>query len=149
MVMGSAHVAPARVRESVATRARPAPLPVIDDRRADRLSLHLPLSYTILLPGELLRGSTKTIDLSGAGLHFLVPRMVTPQTICQIDLHLPDAAEPLSFLARSAWCRQTRGWHRRSFDLGVTLSPADTYGDGTFARYSRFIAGHLLRRYLS
>lgn len=148
MMNAAVETVPSRTQKPLTGVAAASPLPVIDDRKAERLPLRLPLSFTILLPGELLRGTTSTLDVSGRGLHFLVPRMVTPQTICQIDLSLPGEEAPLSFLGRSAWCRQARGRHRRSFDLGVAVSSADTYRDGAFARYCRFIAGALLRRHL-
>lgn len=123
----------------------PAFLPVVDERKAERLPLRLPISYTLLLPNEFLRGTTVTTDLSGSGLQFPVPRMVSPQTVCQVDIRLPTQAEPLSFLGRVAWCRQGK---RAYCDVGVALSAFDSYHEGAFAKYCQFIATQLLVKYL-
>lgn len=123
-------------------------LPVVDERKAERLPLHLPVAYTLLLPNEFLRGTIETTDISGSGLQFAVPRMVSPQTVCQIDLRLPDAAEPLSFLGRVAWCRQSQGKQKDLYDIGISLSAFDAYHEGAFARYCQFIATQFLVKYL-
>ena len=121
-------------------------LPVVDERKAERLVLHLPVSYTLLMANEFLRGTAVTTDISGSGLQFPVPRMVSPQTVCQVDIRLPNEEQPLSFLGRVAWCRQSA--RANQHDIGIALSAFDSYHEGAFAKYCQFIATQLLVKYL-
>ncbi len=130
-----------------ARRGRPALL-FFDRRTAERIPLSLPLTYAFILPGELARGTTTTINLSGWGVQFAIPRMTAPQTACQVTITLPNQSNPLTFVGRVVWCRQALGKQQDSFEVGVAFVMQAAYGDQAFVRYSHFIAGQLLARYL-
>ena len=137
-----------RVQAPVRWQVEPSAPPAIDQRKAGRLALHLKVHYTLLLPGRLLRGESVTTNLSGTGVQFLIPRIVSPQTVCQINLSLPDREEPLAFLGRVAWCAQASGKRRDRYDVGIALSAFDSYHEGAFAQYCFFLADQLLAKYL-
>ena len=144
--MGNASSETLLQRLTARREKEPPLLPTIDERKSDRLALSLPIEYAILLSGQLLRGRTVTWNISGGGVAFSVPQMISPQTVCQVSLTLPDQPEPLAFLARVAWCRQ--GNHREQCEVGVALSAFDSYHEGAFRQYSHFIASQLLKKHL-
>ena len=123
-------------------------LPLYDTRKADRLAVALPLTYVIECGPERLEGHADTIDIGGGGVRFLISRMVSPRTMCQLTLMLPDQTEPLLLTAQVSWCRQvtTRGCDR--FELGVAfvISPADD--TAMFGHYCQFIASQLLLKHV-
>ena len=122
--------------------------PTFDRRKADRLPLDIPLAYAFLLPGELLRGATTALNVSGTGLQFPVDRMISPQTSCQIDLSLPAQSKPLTLVGRVVWCRQAIGRRKGPYEVGIEFTFARTADDPMFAKYSAFIATQLLAKHL-
>ncbi len=123
------------------------PLP-IDRRTAERLPLAIPVTYAMILPGELFRGTTTTTNLSGWGVQFTLPKMIGAQTACQIGITLPGQQEPLALVGRVVWCRRSGEKHGGSYEVGINFIVQDPYGDKMFSRYSQFIASQLLARYL-
>jgi len=123
---------------------------LLDQRKAERLPLTLPLTYRIDSPTGTLEGHTNTIDIGGGGVRFLVPKMLTSHSICYIVLLLPNQQEPLSLMGKVAWCRQKQGFRSTrttSFEVGVAFT-LSTSSDETFVRYCHFIAAQLLMKHL-
>lgn len=120
----------------------------VDDRKSERLPLTLPLTYSMDAGGVRLEGHTLTENVSGGGLRFPIPKMVSPDTPCHINLKLPDHLEPLLLRGRIAWCRLGRGRYRNLFEVGIALEIPREYHNATFSIYCRFIATQLLEKYL-
>lgn len=119
-----------------------------DKRRAERLALACPIAYRIDTPRQPLEGSTKTVDLSSAGVQIVISDMVSPQTACQLTITLPEHPEPLTFRGRVTWCRIGKGKNSRTYETGIEFSKPSTYADPTFALLCRFIATRLIRKNL-
>ena len=124
--------------------------PAFDERTAERIPLELPLTYMLMESSGEKRceGVTKSLNVSGGGVQFIIPSMVSPHTTCHILLTLPDNAEPLSFSGEVRWCRQRPGAAQGTCEVGVAFSSPCSYTDATFIRYSHFIATLLVARYL-
>jgi len=107
------------------------------------------MTYTIGLPSETMRDTTRTVNVSAGGISFIIPRMVSPQTVCQISIMLPDGLRPLAFLGRVAWCARGSGRHRDEFSVGVAFAPSNSREDDqTYAALHRYLASHLVTKYL-
>lgn len=120
----------------------------IDERKAERLPISLPVRYRISLIDRCLEGQTQTVDLSSGGVQIAIKEMVSPGTACQIALTLPAEPEALSFEGHIAWCRVARGVARERYEAGIAFAAPSSYTDPGVARLSRFIAVSLLTRHL-
>ncbi len=121
----------------------------IDRRAAERVPLEIPVNYTMGLPSETIRATTTSNNLSAGGVSFYIPRMVSPQIVCQVTITLPDHPQPLSFLGRVAWCSKGSAKDRHQYDVGIAFSPPGTEEDDvTFDTLHHFIASYLVTQYL-
>ena len=124
-------------------------LPLYDPRKSERIQIALPLTYVIQCGTSPLEGRTSTIDVGGGGVRFVVPRMVSPQTMCRLTLTLPDRTEPLLFTARASWCRQISIGGHDQFELGAGFVISDAADDAAaFGHYCQFIAGRILLKHV-
>ena len=119
----------------------------IDERKAERLALALPVTYAFAHSGNRLIGDTETTNLSGGGVQFLIPTTVEPGTPCQLYLTLPEQSETLSMVGRVVWCRPARHALVESFEVGISCS-SEGCDRLTFERYCHFVATQLLLKYL-
>lgn len=122
---------------------------MIDDRKAERLSLALPITYIFETPGQPLRGQTTTMNLGGGGIQFALSTAVPVSTPCQVQLTLPDHSQPLIFPGRVSWCRASEGKTNGLFEIGVAWLISDACDAESFARYCHFVASTLLKQYLT
>jgi len=125
----------------------PVPFP-IDARKAQRISIRLPMTYTLQLSGQLICGQSKTINVSGLGAQFTISEMVSPQTLCSINLSLPNDSVPLYIVGHVMWCRKVLKCRKDKFEVGIGFSMLDAYDEDTFSRYCHFLASQLLVKYL-
>lgn len=121
----------------------------IDQRQAERLPIKLPIHYTIEGCRDSMSAETITRNMSGGGVEFLIPRMVSPMTRCRLTLRLPQQTPPLVFLGHVSWCRQGRGKQKHQYEVGVVFFASDSCDEPTFARYCYFIATQLLAKHLT
>ena len=119
----------------------------IDERKAERLLLALPLAYAFQRAGDRVVGDTETTNLSGNGIQFLIPKAVEIGTPCQLYLTLPEQTDALSFAGRVVWCHPARGAFVEACEVGVAFSLQECNRQ-TFERYCHFIATQLLMKYL-
>jgi len=133
---------------AVLKHLQPPPLE-IDQRRAERLPIKLPIYYIIQGSHDSVSAQTTTLNMSGGGVEFLIPRMVSPMTVCRLTVTLPKQPIPLVFLGHVSWCRQGRGKHKHQYEVGVVFSTPDSCDEPTFACYCHFIAAQLLTKYLT
>ena len=124
-------------------------LPLYDQRKAERILAALPLTYVIECGAQPLEGRTTNIDIGGGGVRFLIPCMVSPQTMGRLTLSLPNQADPLLFAARVSWCRQvkTQGCDQFEVGMGFVITPSDDIT--AFECYCQFIAGQILLKHVS
>ena len=122
---------------------------MIDDRKAERLAVALPITYAFDYPGHDVRGQTTTLNVSGGGIHFAVPTTVPVATPCQVQLTLPDDRAPLAFLGRVSWCRPGEGATNGRFEVGVAWLISDGCDADAFAKYCHFVAAALLKQYFT
>ena len=119
----------------------------IDERKAERLALALPVTYAFERAGDRLIGDTETTNVSGGGVQFPIPTAVETGTPCQLYLTLPEQSETLSMSGRVIWCRPARNALVESFEVGISCSPQGC-DRLTFERYCHFVAAQLLLKYL-
>jgi len=119
----------------------------VDDRRAERLRLELPLTYAFRQGRSLVRGQTVTTNLSGSGLRFFANQLAVRGSDCRISLRLPSRPQPICFVGRISWCRLARS--KSCFEIAVTFSGEDAASSVMFNEYCHFIATQLLAKYLS
>ena len=119
----------------------------IDERKATRVIISLPLAYVIESSGRRIEGYVTSANLSGGGVRFTVPQMVACDSPCHINLKVPGHAEPLPMQGRVAWCR-TAAPGRGAFEVGIAFILPREYYDATHAWYCRYIASLLLTKAL-
>ena len=118
-------------------------------RTDDRLAVALAMSYTIGMPSDTMRGTTRTSNVSRKGVSFNIARMVPLMTVCQLSVILPGQADPVSFLGRVAWCAQRLGGaHREPYLVGVEFTEVELPDHIMVSRYYKYIASHLVMKYL-
>ena len=120
---------------------------VLDARKAERLSLTLPVSYTIDLPHQQLNGIARTINVSGGGIQLSVSSSVAPQTPCQIVLTLPDRDAPLMLHGQISWCRPAGRSRAAASRIGIAFATPRMPEENGFASYCQFIATQLFTKY--
>ncbi len=119
----------------------------VDDRRAERLRLGLPLAYAFRQGRSLVHGQTVTTNLSGSGVRFLANQLAARGSDCRFSLQLPSRPQPVRFVGRISWCRPARS--ESCFEIAVTFSGEDAASSVMFNEYCHFIATQLLTKYLS
>ena len=120
----------------------------IDDRKAERLSISLPVHYCMQIATGQLQGRSLTTDLSGSGIKFSVPWMVPKGVRCNLNLVLPKQSEPILLTGEVIWCRPHADRHAEQFEVGVALSVTEESDETAFAHYCHFVASQLLKKYL-
>ena len=123
------------------------PVPLIDERKAERIALALPVAYALEHPSGRVVGDTETTNLSGGGVQFLIPKKVKAPTPCHVFLTVPEQSEALSFAGFVSWCRPVQGHSVEGFEVGVAFAQGGCDAE-TFERYCHFIAAQLLLKYL-
>jgi hypothetical protein len=119
-----------------------------DERKTERLTISLPLTYLIESCGNRVEGRATTANIGGGGLRFSVPEMVAASSPCYLNLKLPNHLEPLCLRGLVAWCRVGEGRNRTAYEVGITLTIPSDQAHATYSLYCRFIATQLLDKQL-
>jgi hypothetical protein len=91
-----------------------------------RPRVHHPFMVRYRRPGETLWSVSPLKDLSGGGARFIAEGQIPDQTIFELQLLLPTAAQPVWVKARVTWVKQLR--QGLMTELGVTFTPDDIAG---------------------
>ncbi len=120
----------------------------IDQRKAERLAMALPVAYTLTLPGKRAHASGRAITtiLSGKAMQFITPNKIAARTPCALHLSLPGQRSPLIFSGSVVRCRAIEQRSRKRYEVAVTITHAEN--ERTFHRYCNFVATQLLAKYL-
>lgn len=119
-----------------------------DARRAARLRISLPIAYTMNLPHIQVNGAAHTINVSGGGVQLSVSGSVSPLTPCEVTLHLPDHASPLTFQGYVKWCKPARGKRALVCKIGVAFAKPAPHEESAFSQFCHFIATRLFTKHL-
>ena len=82
-----------------------------EQRQFIRINTRLTAIFKILTTGKVRRALTK--DVSGGGVCFVTEGLLEPGTALEIELKLPDRAEPIRFTGEVAWSRPVGGTTKR------------------------------------
>lgn len=127
-------------------RTSPSPAHAPDRRKADRLHVPVRVTYRIKRDAHLdMTGNTTVSDLGGGGLRLMVSEETPLDTVCELTIHLPEDAQPLTATGTVTWCRKRGGTGKGAFEIGVELT---TMGRQERERYYQFICDRLLDHYL-
>ena len=119
----------------------------VDERLSDRVAAALPLVYTLTTRDGRLEGRGRTINISGGGIRFLIPKPVASRTPCRLRLTLPNQPTPLSLRGVVVWSRRARTAGRSRYEVGVRLQTSNLADEAALAPYCQFIASQLLMKY--